>query len=210
MNNKNNNEPSTKKIGRPSKPAPEKAGNFVQTERAAHEAWAKFTISHPKPSALLHFLVARLDTGSNAVVASHATLASIVGVTTRTIKTYLKTLENDKWIQVVSLGPGSCNAYVLNSYVAWAKGRDKLQYATFSAQVIASIADQAPETLEAPDLRSIPTLYDSEWQLPSGDGMQAPSQPSIGGLELDLPAIRGEEQPDIFEQKTFGDDDVPI
>lgn len=194
MNNNKN------KIGVPSKPNERKEGNFVQTEKAAHEAWARFTMNSPKPSALLHFLVARLDRGTNAVVASHKTLASIMGVSVKSIKNYLAVLEGERWIQVVSLGPGTSNAYVVNSYVAWSKGRDKLRYASFSAQVIADYEDQNERTLNPPsDLRSIPTIYEGEWQLPHGEGEEPPSQPSFDGLEADLPYIRGEKIHDDFE-----------
>lgn len=186
----------TKKVGKPNKPDPQKPNNFVQTERAAHEAWAAFTIAKPKASALLHFLVARLDTGTNAVVAAHSTLASIMKCSTRSIKTYLEQLEKDKWIQVVNLGKGTANAYVVNSYVAWSKGRDKLQYATFSAQVIAAAADQSEASLTTMDLRSIPTIYDGEWQHPSGESGEPPAQPALHGFELDLPAIPGQPESD--------------
>jgi hypothetical protein len=178
-----------KRVGRPTEPNPQKVNNFVQTERAAHEAWAAFTLTKPKASALLHFFVARLDAGTNAVVASHSTLASIMKCSVRSIKTYLRQLEEGKWIQIVVIGKGTSNAYVVNSYVAWAKNRDKLQYSTFSAQVIAARSDQSERTLSTTDLRSIPTMYDGEWQQPHGEGVEPPSQRFLGGLEPDLPAI---------------------
>jgi hypothetical protein len=55
--------------------------------------------------------------------------------------------------------------------------------------VVADAEDQDPLTLEHSDLRRIPTLYPGERQLPSGQGEDPPSQPSIDGMEPDLPQL---------------------
>ena len=140
---------------------------------------------------MLHVIVGRMDRGSNALVISHENLASLLGnVSTRTVKNHLKTLTEEKWIQVVSLGKGAMNAYVVNSVVAWGKGREKLGMSQFTAQVIASAEDQ--EELGCTDLRRIPVVFGGEQQLPSGEGLEPPSQPNLGGLEPDLPSIDGD------------------
>jgi hypothetical protein len=59
----------------------------------------------------------------------------------------------------------------------------------FSATVVADAEDQDPLTLEHNELRRIPTLYTEEQQLPSGAGEDPPSQPSLEGLEPDLPSL---------------------
>jgi len=191
----------SKKIG---KPAPQKSSraNFVQTELATHEAWAKLILKHPKAAALLHFFVSRMDHSSNSVVASHSVLAKFMGCSTKSIKNYIKQLQDNKWVQVVSLGKGATNAYVINSTVAWAKSRDKFEYSSFTAQVIVDKEDQSVETLEAKDLRAIPSLFDGDLQVPAGDGIDPPSQPSIEGLEPDLPTKGGDShlQQDLLEQ----------
>ena len=51
---------------------------WVQTERAAHEAWAKLTIKSPRSAALMHHLIARMG-HQNAVVVSQKTLAKLMG-----------------------------------------------------------------------------------------------------------------------------------
>jgi hypothetical protein len=44
------------------------------------------------------------------------------------------------------------------------------------------------------ELRRIPVLFPGEQQLPTGDGLPPPSQPSIPGLEPDLPERRVQEE----------------
>ena len=43
------------------------------------------------------------------------------------------------------------------------------------------------------NLRRIPTLYPGEMQLPSGPGDTPPSQPSIPGMEPDLPSLYADQ-----------------
>lgn len=161
---------------------------WVQTERAAHEAWAQLVRTNGRAAALLHVLVANMDNQA-AVVASRATLAQLVGYSEATVKRAVADLKSDRWIEVVQLGgKGGVNAYVVNSRVAWADSRDKLGRATFRATVVTTKAEQT-DGIETAALRRIPTLYPGERQLPTGPGEAPPSQPSIEGLEPDLPAI---------------------
>lgn len=166
----------------------------MQTEQSSHEAWARLIQKSGKAAMLMHFLVSRMDRSTNAVVASHRTLGRLMGSSTRSIKNWLTLLEKGRWIQVVSLGPGTSNAYVVNSMVAWSQARESLQYASFTAQVLALHEDQDQAALDVPDLRRIPALFPGEDQLPMGDGETPPSQSLLEGFEPDLPAIREEEQ----------------
>jgi dihydroxyacetone kinase DhaKLM complex PTS-EIIA-like component DhaM len=181
------------KIGLPSEAPKSKRNRWIQTEASSHEAWAKLILKHQSAAAFMHTLVARMDRNTNAVVASQGVLAKMMGVSIRSIKNWIRVLEEDKWIQVVKLGKGTANAYVVNSMVGWAQARDNLQYSQFSAQVIADIEDQNPEMLKG-DLRKIPVLFDGDEQLPAGLGEPPPSQPLLEGTEPDLPAIREEQQ----------------
>lgn len=127
----------------------------------------------------------------NAVVISQKLLADFLGVTDRTIRTAVADLVSENWIQVVRLGKGREAAYVVNARVAWAQPRDQLHLATFSATVVADLADQDPTLLGNGELRRIPTLYPGERQLPAGPGEPPPSQPAFDGMEPDLPALKG-------------------
>lgn len=173
-------------------PAKSTRSTWVQTERAAHEAWAQLVRTNSRAAALLHVLVANMDSQA-AVVASRATLAQLVGYSEATVKRAVADLKADRWIEVVQLGgKGGVNAYVVNSRVAWADSRDKLGRAAFRATVVTTRAEQT-DGIETTPLRRIPTLYPGERQLPDGPGEDPPSQPAIPGLEPDLPAIVRDE-----------------
>lgn len=165
-------------------------GSWVQTERAGHEAWARLGIRSPIASAILHTLVARMG-NQNAVVISQKTLAGLIGVTDRSVRSAVQLLTAERWMQVVRLnGPGTVCAYVVNSAVAWGEKREKLSLSVFSANVVADAEDQF--SIDHTELRQIPTLFAGERQLPTGPGEAPPSQPSIEGLEPDLPSIQAE------------------
>lgn len=159
----------------------------MQTERAAHEAWAGLIGRKPKAAALLHHLVARMGR-QNAVVVSQKVLATLVGCSVDTIQRSLQVLEAERWIQIVRIGKGKEAAYVINDRVAWGQPRDQLRLSSFSATVIADAADQEPIALGAEPLQRIPALFAGEQQLPHGAGLPPPSQPALGGMEPDLPA----------------------
>ena len=160
---------------------------WVQTERKAHEVWAKFTLQKPTASALMHYMCAYMG-DQNALVISQAVLAKRLGVSTRTVATAISDLAASQWIQVVRLGKGKECAYVVNDRVAWGQPRDQLRLSVFSAAVVVDHDDQDEALLGHGDLRRIPTLYPGEQQLPSGPGEEPPSQPTFDGFEPDLPA----------------------
>jgi len=169
-----------------------KRQTWVQTEREAHEAWGRLVVTSPRAAALMHHLVAHMD-HSAAVVASYATLAKLCGFSVATVRRAVDDLKGKQWLQVIQIGgKGGANAFVVNSKVAWATGRDKLHLSVFSARVIADVEEQEVDALDAPDLRRIPILKTGEKQLPSGEGEEPPSQPALGGLEHDLPSIQAQ------------------
>jgi DNA-binding transcriptional regulator YhcF (GntR family) len=175
-------------------PAKNKPGHWVQTERKAHEAWGRLWLNKPRAAALAHHLVAQMG-HQNAVVISQKTLAKLMGLHERTVRRAVADLVEEKWIQVIQLnGPGTVSAYVVNDRVAWGQPRDQLRLSVFSANVVADAEDQDAATLEHSDLRRVPTLYPGESQLPTGPGEDPPAQPSIPGMEPDLPALSLQEQ----------------
>jgi hypothetical protein len=176
-------------------PEEKPAGNWVQTERAAHEAWMVLMDRSALAAKLMHLLVSRVGQ-HNAVVMSQKTMADLLRVTDRSIRTALKVLEADRWIEVRQIGErGTVNAYVLNRNVVWTGPRDGIRYALFSAAVVVSDQEQPDRaTLDTREpLRRLPTLYPGERQLPTGDGLPPPSQPVFPGMEPDLPAHQVDE-----------------
>lgn len=167
-------------------PVQHKPGQWVQTERRAHEAWANLIARKPRAAELLHHLVAQMG-HQNAVVVPQGVLAKLMGRSLDTVQRAVRDLVAERWIQVVRIGKGKEAAYVVNDRVAWGQPRDQLRLSVFSATVVADLADQDTTSLDHVDLRRIPALFPGERQLPMGDGEPPPSQPSLDGLEPDLP-----------------------
>ena len=179
-------------------PVAHKSGQWVQTERKAHEAWSALIGRKPKAAMLLHHLVANMG-HQNAVVINQKLLAKLMGCSLRTVQYAIGDLEAEGWIQVVRMnGPGTVAAYVVNDRVAWGQPRNELRLSVFSATVVANFDDQDSFTLEQSKLRRIPTLYPGEGQLPSGAGEDPPSQPILDGFEPNLPALSGSD----FDDRT--------
>lgn len=176
----------TKSENRQTLPPKPTRGHFVQTDRAAHEAWARLGTKHPAASALLHVLAANVG-DQNAVVASHKVLAKIMGSSASTVKRALRTLEAGNWIEVQQIGAsGTVNAYVLNSRVVWTEARDRLRYARLQAEVLLAEDEQSePIETNRAALHHLPRI--GEMQIPSGNGLPPISQPTFPGMEPDLP-----------------------
>lgn len=178
----------TSRLGRPLL-TDDRKQTWVQTDRKAHEAWGRLARDSPRAAALLHTLVAHMDTQA-AVVCSYATLAQLTGMSFSTVRRAVDDLRADRWIQVLQIGgKGGGLAFVVNSAVAWATGRDALPGAIFTASVIVSRSEQTTDALDSPPLRRIPALYPGERQLPIGPGEDPPFQPSFEGLDIDPPAL---------------------
>lgn len=165
-----------------------KKGQWVQTERSAHEAWAKLIEKSPTAARLMHVLTSQIG-DHNAVVMSQKTMATLLGCHRNTVNTAVKLLADDNWIEVRQVGgKGSANAYIINDQVAWTGKRDGLRWSLFSAAVIINSDEQLDKDSIGADkaLRRLPRI--GEIQAPAGDGLLPPSQPAFPGLEPDLPA----------------------
>lgn len=176
-------------------PQKRSAGQWVQTERAAHEAWASLIERAPKAAQLMHILTARVGE-HNAVVVSQKTLAELMKCSRRTVQRAVDVLVQDRWIELRQIGEnGTVNAHIINDRVAWSGKRDGIRYSLFSAAVIVSDEEQ-PDREQLGNqqpLRRLPSLFRDERQMPSGDGLPPPSQPFLSGMEPDLPATDQED-----------------
>lgn len=178
--------------------SPPSRGNWVQTERAAHEAWAALMRSSPRAAELMHHLVARVGE-HNAVVISQDDLARMMGKSKRTVIRAAQDLADANWIEVRQVGKsGGVNAYVINDRIAWSGKRDGIRYSLFSASVV--VSDQNQPDAEAlgmqKPLRQLPKI--GEGQLPTGEGLPPPSEPALPGMEPDLP------QPEALPEIALG------
>lgn len=185
------------------------AGTWVQTDRSAHEKWAKLAVANPRAASVLHVLVAQMGR-HNALVTSQSNFARAAGCSVATLKRSLSVLREQNWIEVRPIGPtGTACAYIVNDRVAWTGKRDGIRYSLFSAAVLLS-DDEQPDRAEIgaqPPLISIPALYPGERQLPTGDGLPPPSEPSLPGMEPDLPSKeKPGGEPDIRKIKRISPD----
>jgi hypothetical protein len=177
-------------------PAKKPVGFWVQTDRAAHEAWAALTGKSPLAAQVMHILAGRVGE-HNAVVVSQGTLATLAGASRRGIQNAINLLRRDRWIEVRQIGDrATVNAYVLNSHVAWTGSREGIRYALFSANIIVSEMEQPDrEDLgNQPALIPVPSLTPREVQLPTGEGLPPVSSPSLPGMEIALPSIERESR----------------
>lgn len=165
-------------------------GHWVQVERKALELWGDLTARKPRAGQLLLMLVARMG-DRNAVAVSQKTLAKMMRCSVDTVQRAVRDLTEENYVQVVRLnGPGTVAAYVVNDRVAWGQPRDELRLSAFSATLVADAADQLEAVLnDSRPLKKLPRLFPGEQQLPTGDGLPPPSEPSLPGLELELPAL---------------------
>jgi DNA-binding transcriptional MocR family regulator len=146
----------------------------------------------PNAAMLMHLLVARVGE-HNAVVVSQKTMAKIMGRHVNTVKTAFKTLRDRNWIEIRQVGErGTVNAYIINDRVAWTGKRDGIRYSLFSAAVVVSDEEQPDRDQlgQQEPLRRVPSLLRDEQQLPSGDGLPPPSEPTLPGMEPNLPATK--------------------
>lgn len=167
-------------------------GAWVQTERAAHEAWAQFLALKGSVSAsrVMHLLLSRMGE-NNAVIISQKTIATLLDCDTRTVRRAVAMLRDHHWIEMRQVGDrGTVNAYIINDRVAWSGKRDGIRYSLFSANVIINDQEQPDrDNLDQQQpLKRLPRMYPDERQLPSGDGLPPPSEPALPGMEPDLPA----------------------
>ena len=180
------------------------AGPWVQVDRKALEKWAQLTLSKPRAAAVLQLLLANMGR-HNAVIISQSTMARLLGINLRTVQRAVETLKDQNWIEVRQIGQtGTTNAYIVNDRVAWSGKRDGIRYSLFSAAVVVS-EDEQPDKGRIDDLdplENVPTMYPGEQQLPTGDGLEPPSEPAIPGLEHDLPARQPEHHQTDLEDFT--------
>lgn len=163
-------------------------GNWVQTEREAHEAWAKLIRKSPKAAELMHLITARIG-DHNAVVMSIPTIMSLMGASRPTVVRAINLLREDLWVQTVQIGgSGTANAYVVNDKVAWTGARDGIKFSLFSASVIVSSSDQTYQIDNQKPLRKLARI--GELQMPTGGGLPPPSQPFLEGFEPEIPSYK--------------------
>ena len=141
------------------------------------------SLIHEEPTAarLLVNLVRLTEPGSGGVViVSRATLAKILKVSDPTIGRAIRVLTSGNWVQRMRVG--GAYALAVNKSVAWTGPRGQMEHAVFGATVIASRNEQDEKALSSPDLRRIPSAYQGEGLITTGEATP-PAQEMILGTE---------------------------
>lgn len=130
--------------------------HFVQLYRSQMRALRQLATDSPAAHAVLYVLLERMN-NRNALVASHATLAKLVGKSKATITRALATLRERNFVQVLRVG--NLTAIVVNSRIAWSDDlvlRERL--AVFDAQIIAAESEQLDGIEETAELVRLPPI----------------------------------------------------
>lgn len=186
--------PPKKSLGAPVSSGP---SSWVQTERAAHEAFAQLISTNPKAAMMMHQLISLMG-HQNAVIISQKNLAALLGISLPTAKRAIGELIARRWIQTVQLsGTGSVCAYVVNDRIAWGQSRDhKRTHSIFSAAVVAYSDEQTLDALSSDDLRRLPMIYPPEKANPVGEGERG-AQMLFDGME---PVLEGPSRDPDFNE----------
>lgn len=129
-------------------PRGNKLQGWVQTDKAAHKSMWQLGVKHPTALTVLHFMVSKMQRGTNGIVMSAQALSEQIGVSSRTVQSAIAVLRDSKFVQV--LKSGNTNVYIINSQVAW-QGSRGFRFASFNAQITLSEneQDKTAEELQA-------------------------------------------------------------
>lgn len=108
---------------------------FTQTYPLGWKRIAELARQNPQALQLYVFLANHLDPTCGAVVASQQFLAETLGVTTRTILTWSKYLEDQKALVRIPVA-GRVYAYALNPYEVWKGYNNGKEYAAFNSKTL--------------------------------------------------------------------------
>jgi Helix-turn-helix domain len=114
---------------------------FTQVYSSGFKRIAELFSKYPLAGRLYLFLAEHIEPGTGAVVASQELLAEEMEVTTRTIRTATKWLEDNGALLRVRLGAGSIYAYCLDPSEVWKSWDTSKKYAAFNTKTLARQKD---------------------------------------------------------------------
>lgn len=114
---------------------------FTQVYSSGFKRIAELFGKYPLAGRLYLFLAEHIEPGTGAVVASQELLAEEMEVTTRTIRTATKWLEDNDALLRVRLGAGGIYAYCLDPNEVWKSWNTSKKYAAFNTKTLARHKD---------------------------------------------------------------------
>lgn len=162
---------------------------WAQVSLKAMEEISDLVDRNPHAAKLLLRLMRRMENSGQGgvVVLSRQTMAEILNTSLPTADRALRLLIKEGWCQRIKVG--GAHALAINAQVAWTDIRGKLDFAVFSATVIASRKEQDAMALSPPPMRELPMVGRDEYALVMGPGMDPPSERELEGMP---PVIDGD------------------
>lgn len=114
---------------------------FTQVYSGGFKRIAELFSKYPLAGRLYLFLAEHIEPGTGAVVASQELLAEEMEVTTRTIRTATKWLEDNGALLRIKLGAGGIYAYCLDPDEVWKSWNTTKKYAAFNTKTLARQKD---------------------------------------------------------------------
>lgn len=114
---------------------------FTQVYSSGFKRITQLFTEYPLAGRLYLFLAEHIEPGTGAVVASQELLAEEMEVTTRTIRTATKWLEDNNVVLRIRLGAGGIYAYCLDPTEVWKSWDTTKKYAAFNTKTLARHQD---------------------------------------------------------------------
>ncbi len=149
------------------------AGGYYMMSRQAEKNLRALQRENANASLIFSVIRENMQIGSNAVTISNEALASILGISKRTVIRGTKHLKDHAYVQVVKVG--TTNTYVVNERIAFA-GSAGQRRAVFSATVVAHEAEQEEGWESVTTLKAVPVIYENERVILGGDELPPPDQ----------------------------------
>lgn len=110
---------------------------FTQVYSNGFKRITELFTQYPLAGRIYVFLAEHIEPGTGAVVASQELLAEEMEVTTRTIRTATKWLEDNNVLLRIRLGAGGIYAYCLDPNEVWKSWDTSKKYAAFNSKTLA-------------------------------------------------------------------------
>jgi Helix-turn-helix domain len=109
---------------------------WIQSDKRAHLRMSKFGLKNPAALPVLHFLISRLNKGTNSIFISQQSIASLLDIDKKTVARSIAALASSNYLRIIKLGNSNC--YEVNSQVCW-QGNRGARHQFFNAEMKESV-----------------------------------------------------------------------
>lgn len=151
-------------------------GGFYLMSRAAEKNLRALQKANPTASLMYSVIRENMQIGTNSVTVSNKAMASILGVSARTVTRLTRYLAEHKYIQVIKIG--NVNSYVVNEQVAFA-GSAGQRKAVFSSTILAHECEQEEGWDKVEKLKAVPLIREDERAIVGSEKLPPPDQQDL-------------------------------